>query len=124
MDKKVNDKSEYRCISCNKTYSSKSSLCNHTKKYHTIYLPNNKLNISHKSADNKPNISHKSADIKPKYNCEFCNKKYLHFQSRWRHEQKCKNNLVLIITFYIIIFSFKFYSFKIFCDFRHFYNFF
>jgi hypothetical protein len=34
MDQKVNDKSEFRCNSCNKNYASKSSLCNHNKKFH------------------------------------------------------------------------------------------
>ena len=86
----------YTCILCNKLYSSYQSLWIHNKKYH-------KTNISKKSADNKPNISQISADSKPnniqisadnkiKYNCKFCNKIYLHCQSRWRHEQNCKIN--------------------------------
>jgi hypothetical protein len=29
-------------------------------------------------------------DIKNKYMCNFCDKSYKHFQSRWTHEQKCK----------------------------------
>ena len=30
----MNDQKVHRCIFCNKYYSSKSSLCNHTKKFH------------------------------------------------------------------------------------------
>ena len=46
MDKKVNDKSEFRCNICNKLYSSKSSLCNHNKKFHDNINNNNQL-VSH-----------------------------------------------------------------------------
>jgi len=93
MDEKVNVESKFRCNLCNKEYSSKSSICNHNKKFHNINLSIYKPNISNKSAYNKPNISLSLALNKPKYNCEFCNKNYLHFQSRWRHEQKCKTKL-------------------------------
>ena len=34
MNIKVNSNKHYSCNICNKNYSSKSSLCNHTKKIH------------------------------------------------------------------------------------------
>jgi hypothetical protein len=91
MDTKMELKVEFLCKVCNKYYSSYKSLWNHNKKFHSNILCNDKHDISKISTNNKPNISIISADDKHKYNCEFCNKKYLHFQSRWRHEQKCKN---------------------------------
>ena len=36
MQEIVNDINKFRCIKCNKKYSSMSSLCNHNKRYHTI----------------------------------------------------------------------------------------
>ena len=35
MNEKVNSNILFRCITCNKNYSSKSSLCNHNKKFHS-----------------------------------------------------------------------------------------
>ena len=84
-------KVEFSCKVCNKDYSSYKSLWNHNNKFHNTEKCNDKHSISPISADSKPDISQISADSKHKYNCEFCNKKYSHFQSRWRHEQKCKN---------------------------------
>ncbi len=67
------------CKTCNKTYSSYSSLWNHNK------------NI-HKNADiNKQKITKKEQEItKNIYNCKYCNKIYNIQQSKWYHEQKCK----------------------------------
>jgi hypothetical protein len=89
MNEKVNFNKTYSCNICNKIYSSHSSLCNHNKKFHNKISCDNKLNISINSSYDKPNINQISV-TKSKYNCEFCNKNYLHFQSRWRHQQKCK----------------------------------
>ena len=78
---------EPKCAICNKEYKSKKSLWNHNKKYH-------EPDISHKPTDDKPNISQKQLisdkEIKISYSCSICNKDYKHFQSRWKHEQKCK----------------------------------
>ncbi len=35
MDEKVNLQNTFRCNTCDKDYSSKSSLCNHNKKFHS-----------------------------------------------------------------------------------------
>lgn len=56
---------DYKCTSCNKTYSSYQSLWNHNKKQHNV-------------------------EIKEKdYCCKFCNKKLSCRQSKWRHEKTC-----------------------------------
>ena len=85
MNIKVNDKSLFRCNICIKTYSSKSSLCNHNKKFH---------NIINKECLKKTEKNCNSTEKSPKsqiYDCRFCNKKYNNKNSRWSHEQKCKN---------------------------------
>jgi len=91
MDQKVNAKSEFRCISCNKNYASKSSLCNHTKKFH-----NNEGLIKTENGTIRFDKRLKSTDINSNqpiiiktYNCRYCNKKYTNKNSRWSHEQKC-----------------------------------
>ena len=59
------------CQTCNKTYSSKSSLINHCRKIHN----NTNLKIKNKE-DNY-------------YHCQYCNKKYMSIQARWKHNQTC-----------------------------------
>jgi hypothetical protein len=91
MDQKVNYKSELRCNSCNKYYSSKSSLCNHTKKFHNneslIKTVNSTLTFDKRLKTTDINLN-QYATIKT-YNCRYCNKKYTNKNSRWSHEQKC-----------------------------------
>ncbi len=91
----MSDRTEYKCDHCNKLYSSYKSRWLHIKKYHTLILSHN---ISHdkpnNKPNNKPNISQTDILINKenddKYICKYCNKAYKHFQSRWKHEQKCK----------------------------------
>jgi hypothetical protein len=71
---------KHKCKTCNKSYSSYSSLWNHIKNIHKNNIVQNQPNINH----NKPIINHNE------YNCRYCNKNYFHIQSRWKHEQKCK----------------------------------
>ncbi len=69
------------CKTCNKSYSSYSSLWNHNKNIHK----NEKINVletSHKVLETSHNIK--------KYNCRYCNKIYNNIKTRWGHEQKCK----------------------------------
>jgi hypothetical protein len=73
---------KHECKTCNKSYSSYSSLWNHTKNIHNkknLYILNNSDNNLNKSENNLKNI-----------NCRFCNKEYHNTKSRWSHEQKCK----------------------------------
>tara|TARA_B110000971_G_C20015270_1_gene503607 strand:- start:117 stop:1322 length:1206 start_codon:yes stop_codon:yes gene_type:complete len=83
MNIKVNDKSIYSCNICLKNYSSKSSLCNHNKKFHdnTNIIPNNTL-ITNDNTFIIPNIKN--------YNCKFCSKIFNNVKTRWAHEKKCK----------------------------------
>ena len=78
----MNEKSEYHCSICIKNYSSKSSLCNHTKKFHSKNV-NQSLSVE-TSIDNQP------SSVFTFYACRFCKKEYKHIQSRWKHEVKCK----------------------------------
>jgi hypothetical protein len=77
MDKQVNDKSHLRCNLCNKYYSSKSSLCNHNKKFHNTY--------AHKT----PNNTEKSYinTQKKLNNCKYCNNNFSRKYCVNRHEK-------------------------------------
>jgi hypothetical protein len=84
MEKKVK---MIRCKICNKDYSSKCSLCNHTRKYHkndvSINIPNDPKSI--------PNVSIINNKI-----CKYCKKSFSTPQNRWKHENKVckeKNNI-------------------------------
>jgi hypothetical protein len=59
---------QYTCQICSKNYSTPSSLSNHKKIYHN-----------------------EAEKIKDRYKCRFCDKSYNIYQTRWAHEQKCKN---------------------------------
>ena len=89
MNSKVNNNNLFKCNICNRYYSSKSSLCNHNKKFH---LKNNSHNVvigSHKSDQNVVIGSH---DVKNSLQCNKCNKIFQNRSNRWRHEQKCNSN--------------------------------
>lgn len=79
-------KSEFLCSQCQKKYSSQSSLCNHKKKYHPP--PDN----IRKNQDDIREISGQNPEISKEktYDCRHCDKKYKHLQTRWSHEQICK----------------------------------
>ena len=87
------------CSICNKTYSSKSSLLNHRRRFHELF-------------------SVRGKDENNCYKCQFCNKDYMLAKSRWAHEKRCnnkmkltedenkiltKNNLYLLISSFILI---------------------
>lgn len=114
----MNKSESVTCKYCNKQYSSKSSLCNHVKNKHSELSVNNQLlsvvtSVNNqllsvvKSANNQPlkvnTLSHEPSrelgvqmqnnileNVKEKYQCRYCDKKYIHVQSRWSHEKKCK----------------------------------
>jgi hypothetical protein len=91
----------YKCKQCDKKYKHRQSLNKHinTKHIPNINIINDtyKPNISIDTYNDKPNISINNSDIMVNnddlFYCRFCEKKYMHYQSRWRHEQICKNNL-------------------------------
>jgi hypothetical protein len=100
MDTNMDIKMDFHCKVCNKYYSSYKSLWNHNSKFHNdnnkLLSTNNKLlstNI------NQISTSELSSTNSKTYDCKYCNKSYNIIQSRWKHEQKCKekNNLLLNI---------------------------
>ena len=88
----------YTCYICNKNYKHRQSLYNHNKKFHSQNNPNI---ITHNHTNNQNIIPHnhytsdKNETADDKYFCKFCNKSFTHYQNRWRHEKKCKNNLLI-----------------------------
>ena len=88
---------KYYCNICDKNYKSKQSLCNHNKKFHTKSQPKNSLRV----ASGCPKVSifpdknnDQNETTKLFFYCKFCDKKYSHKQSKYRHEKKCKNDLI------------------------------
>ena len=78
------------CKKCDKIYASYKSMWNHNKKFHT-----NDNNV--KSVDSKSNTYQKSVKSKSnihlsEYICKYCKNIYKHKQSKYKHEQICKNN--------------------------------
>jgi len=82
---------KYKCNICNKIYKSYQSLWNHNNKFHNNNNNNNKQ-LSTNINNSSTNINLLNNNItNNKYNCKYCNKEYNILQSRWKHEQKCKN---------------------------------
>ena len=88
MNIKVNNKSLFSCNICNKNYSSKSSLCNHNKKFHIINSINYNSNVNTKSIVCQHNVNNKI--IK----CDNCNKIFTTRQAKSLHiKSYCKNTI-------------------------------
>ena len=87
---KVNNKSELCCNICNKIYASKSSLCNHNKKFHKINVINSNTNV----INSNTNVINSNTNVinsnTKEYNCKYCNKIFTMRQYKWKHEQQCK----------------------------------
>lgn len=94
----MNTPKNFQCKLCLKFYSSKSSLCNHNKRFHNdgerdkekVNLGKPKVNIkvNIKSSFSQPEIA-KDERCKT-FLCKFCNKDFFYKQSKWRHEKNCK----------------------------------
>ena len=68
---------QYTCDFCvNKNYKTDAGLWKHNNKYHQDKINEDKIK----------EFKHNKFFI-----CEYCNKQYKHYQSRWNHEQKCKD---------------------------------
>ena len=95
----------FQCNLCLKNYSSKSSLCNHNKRFHNDNdKDKEKVNLGKPKVNIKVNI--KSSFSQPeitKYErcktflCKFCNKDFIYKQSKWRH----------VIYFWVLINDFE-----------------
>lgn len=93
----------YQCKFCDKKYSSLSSRSNHVKLYHK---PGDKPDDKPgDKPDDKHMISTTQISNKNKYKCKYCDNVYEHFQSRWRHEQKCTNKETKELTDKLISFN-------------------
>jgi len=76
---------KFKCIECNKLFSSSNSLCNHKKKYHKNEIA---IDVKENVKDVKENV--KDKNIK-KFKCEYCNKIFSSRQSKSEHKIKaCK----------------------------------
>ena len=85
---------DYKCKICNKHYKTYQTLWKHNKKFHDNNATETKHHISLNTVIDKPNDQSKKIQL---YKCQYCNNNYKHFQSRWKHEQKCKiknNNII------------------------------
>jgi len=87
--KKSKIPTKFFCNICNKFYASNSSFCNHNKKFHKNETNTNNIDLGKESKDLSKDLGKESKD---KYICRYCNKNYKHKQTRWTHEQICKNN--------------------------------
>jgi len=84
----VNHISEFRCIICNKAYSSSSSLCNHNKKFHYNNIKKNKVLSS-----NVKQMSSKCQILSSKIFCDICNIEFNTRQAKSFHKKKCNFEL-------------------------------
>ena len=86
------EKNKYICIHCDKIYKNYKSLWKHNYIYHKS---EDKPILSNDKSDDKPYdkpmISQNEIKKIDSYKCKFCNNIYKHFQSRWKHEQKCSD---------------------------------
>jgi len=81
MNEKVNTNNNIRCNVCNKEYSSKSSLCNHNKKFH---------NIQKNILPHTPSISPHTPSISLNIKCNLCHKIFSRKDNLQRHKKICK----------------------------------
>ena len=80
---------KFTCKECSRMYSSASSLCNHTVKKHK-----NKI-----SSNDNQMLSFDGCHVVIMNNkCKKCHKILADRHSRWRHEQKCINEIILTNT--------------------------
>jgi len=87
----------YECKICVKIYSSKSSLSNHKKRFHSVIKKEEeKVNHDQHNINMDINISSSAAipELEKKedpkfFKCRRCDKRYSFIQSRWRHENVC-----------------------------------
>lgn len=87
----------YVCKICNKEYSCRQNLWKHNQKYHI----NNNSKVSQNVVNSQPKVSQIVVNSQPKvsqeikqYKCKYCEKTYMHKQSKYKHEKKCKNDLI------------------------------
>jgi hypothetical protein len=98
MDKKHDKKKdEFYCNYCNKKYKTYKTLWEHNKKFHIIdnnnsstIINQNQPIINQLSTNINQSTNEINSNIQHKYECKYCSKIYNILQSKWKHEQKCK----------------------------------
>ena len=70
IESKTENQDEYKCLQCDNIYKTKNGLQKHMRTNHTL---NNKI------------------EQKKQHICKFCNTGFRTRQTKWSHEQKCKN---------------------------------
>jgi uncharacterized Zn-finger protein len=89
---------EFSCNICIKKYSSYKSLWNHNKKFHKNTVSLNNPEVSQSGFKVSPKVSLKvSLENTGNYKCSYCDNKYKHKQSKYKHEKKCNTNNEIII---------------------------
>ena len=86
------EKKDYTCEICIKHYKNYKSLWKHNYVYHKIDDKHFDKHDKHDDKHNDKHLINKKIDKEDKkYSCKKCNKSFDFYQSRWRHEKKCKN---------------------------------
>ena len=86
--------SNYRCKVCNKSYSSRQSLCNHNSKYHNNKNIEMLQNVTKCNENVHSDVTKCNKSVT--YNCTLCNKKFNNRQTKWRHTKTCTENTASI----------------------------
>jgi len=99
-----NNSTKFRCNICNKNYKDKSGLWYHNNKCHKTVSNYNVSQMSANVSQMSANVSQMSANVShnkktnenklDRYCCEYCGTSYLHRQSKYKHQIKCKNKSV------------------------------
>ena len=83
---------EFNCKVCNKNYVSYKSLWNHNKKFHMDRVsPKTTCGKSNSQSEVSLEINTEIIIEDKKYKCTHCDNTYKHKQSKYKHEQTCKN---------------------------------
>jgi hypothetical protein len=91
----------FQCKTCGKTYSSKQSLCNHTRikhkhsndTYMATNVPLGTINTPINILNNTPDITTNMI-----FKCNYCDNVYKYKQGKYRHQKVCKFNNTDVIT--------------------------
>ncbi len=84
----------YTCLLCEKDYNSYMGLWRHKKNKHKNNQPIEQIiNEIKEEIINEPKEEIINEHNKNNNICKFCNKEFLNYKNKWRHEKKnCKNN--------------------------------
>jgi len=96
---------EFKCNICNKIYANKSGIWKHNNKYHKDIsksevsnhnLQTKKLEtfVSQESVSVSLNNIQKNDNNHKYHSCDYCGTSYLHRQSKYKHQLKCKNKSI------------------------------